>query len=928
MNKLYSYFDAINQFIFKLYLFIIVFFAVWFWYVRSVYWDLMISEFFYNQNDIRVEISNIWLESFSWNIQINWLWAIISNDFYIGQDESILIWNSLTDIDVSIFSWKYLSWVWFVINSWDINISLITDWAPSDGVSIDTDRLQYIIDNKVSYQKVFNTSWVWIDWYATVRQNMTDIDTIANPFSLIQTWDIWTENTDDWLSFGDIEFTEIYASSGNCMNEFIKIRSNIYYSWLVSFYGLWSSSNTINYYLNLSPWQELLITDDISWLIPWSDILVWPTITLTNWWEQLKIIVSGVVLDDIIYSQLKWIQSLFYTENSGDIRIFQTNWPWTPANKCSQVNFTGWIWLCDIDLTTNYLWTGIYDIDLSIVWQYSNICNSWSIWIINSITWTTDSCTSNFQNLLGSNKIEFLQYSGTDLICKDSYIFASNYDIWYVNQYYCPVIPNTWSNNSSSSSPSWNQCIDTRQIMTDCHVKYQWSKVWFFADYNFNIVANIGWTDIQNNTKKYQCYRDMWDGNTLTECNPSGYKYSNPWVYTINLTITENSTSYYCKTSSFVNYPLKADIDKNYSNNFDLQNYISDFCDVYDDIDIIWSFCDGFYTSWFLQSNIVEQYDWPLDLIIYSVLPNPVWSDSLYEEVVLQNLLATNSILDWLILHIWSKKISLSWNIDWSGFKSIIWWLWLVNNGMCIYLKKDNLILDEFCYGSTKEWEIVTLSGQSMTWEDDSIEDDNDNLSWSELDIDIDKAWQEILDLLWLENVVWTIWDDVIIDKELNSLLTSVRLVQADYNICNNWLFPEHCKISTTKSSSSKSTSTMTKTQIDVIVYKHKYYLYKNFNTYLFNQISTWRPFVTEDPTIVWYYDDLLILDNNIWSWYIYTSKDNRSYRYFNNFKQVTSEENNLSLLEITYPWLADYLDEIKTYYINKELINNIKSLK
>lgn len=930
-----SYLYKTSKVLVKFYTFIIVFVAIWFWYIRSVYWwDLIISEFFYNSGDVWVEISNIW-PLFSGNINLVWLWPIVSSDITLDTNQTILIWNNLSDIDVGSI-WLSISWVWLILDDWWVEINLSTDWNLSDKVILDIERLNHILDNQVSYQKVITASGVWQDGYAYVRQNMTNIDIIANPSILVFSGDIWTEDSpfDSWLSYGDIQIIEVWPSSGNCMNEFIKIRSNIYYSWLVSFYGLWSSDRTIDYYLDLSPWQELVITDDISWLIPWPDILVWPTITLTNGWEQLKVIASGTLLDDIIYSNLKWIQSLFYTSNSGEIRLFQTNWLGTPANKCNQVNFTWWIWLCDIDPTIDYIWTGIYDINLDIIWQYDSLCNSGSIRILNGITWSIDTCDISFQNLLGSNKIEFLQYSGVDLICKDIFIFSSNYDIWYVNQYYCPVNISSWSN--SPSTPSENICKNnpTHGALTNCHVKYQWSTVWFFAWYAFNTIAHIEGKDIQNNNKKYNCYRDMWDGNTLSQCNPSGYKYNNPGVYIINLTITDNSSNYYCRTSSFVNYPLKGNMDDDHANYYDLYEYVLDFCSDYssddnypNNIDIIWSFCSGFYDSGFVTSNITPQYTWSIDTIIYSVLPNPVWSDSLYEEIVLQNLLTSTSYLDWLSLHIWSKKINLSWSIwpDW--FKSILWWLGLVNNGMCIYLKKENLLLDEFCYDSVKEWQIVTLSGQIITWEKDLLDKDNDWLSWDILDTDLDKVWQYIIDLLSLENILWDIWSDITIDKELNSLLTSVRLVQDDYTICDEW-WPQHCKISTSKATKSKPKSTMSKYQIEATVYKHKYYLYKNFNSYLYSQISDWRPFVTEDPSIISYFDQLEQLDSRIWSWYVYTSKDNRSYKYFNNFKQSIQKEENITIWDVIYPSLVDYVDQIKTYYINKELIDNIKNLK
>lgn len=936
-----SYLKPLSQTLNRIITIVTIFIALWFWYTGSVYSaDLIISEFFYNQDDIRIEISNIWPTDFSGDIQIDGLWSSYYKNLSLPAFSGIiLLWNTLNNVDLSAI-WSYETNAGFVINSWDIDIKLRINWSIWDEVWLDIVKLWHILTSWVSYQSVYDGG-AWVDWRSITRQNMTDA-AIANPWIIVQNGDIKFDFVDPiWtIKHRDIQIVEIRPSSWNCMNEFIKIRSNIYYSGLVGFYWLGTSTATISYYLNLTPWEELVIVDDISGLMPWPSILVWPTITLTNGGEQLKVIISWDIIDDVIYSSLQWISSLFYTSMSGSSRLFKTNWPWTPANKCNQVNFTWGVWLCDIDVTPNYLGTGAYLLDASIGWQYKHLCSTGSVRILNGATWNLDSCSAAFSTLLGTNKVEFLQYSGSEIICRDVYLFASSYDVWYVNQYYCPIdkVPSsTWSASTDSLQCSENNL----SYMGNCHIQYQWSTLGFFANYNFNFIANIEWKNIQNTNKQYECTWDMGDGNILYECNPSGHRYVDPGVYVISLTIRDNFYHGYCKTSSFVNYPLKTITDASHTNYFDLYNYVVEFCSEHNLKDndttsfienkIIWSFCDEFYASWFIKSNIILPYMGDLTLVISSALPNPIGSDSIYEKITLQNIGQHNVKLDGLSVQIWSKKIALSWVLDSYNTKDIIWGLGLVNNGMCLYLKQSHIIIDEFCYESVKEWEIITLTWlrQNMTWEISDNIDDIEYATWH----DLDNVWQEIIDMLWLEDIVGEVWEDQYIEKDITSLLTSVKLVQEMYTICFESGALLHCKIQTpSKKSKPKSTkkslSTADKYKIESTIYKNKYYLYKNFSNYLLRQLSLRYPFISEDKTIKSYYELVDKMDKKIWSWYIYTSKDNRSYRYLNNFKQTIDESQHISIADILYPWIVQYTQEIKMYYINKELINQIKNIK
>lgn len=126
--------------------------------------------------------------------------------------------------------------------------------------------------------------------------------------------------------------------------------------------------------MDVNAGSDLIIADQLAGMIPSDDILLVPTVTLTNGGELLKVIVSGIVLDEVRYSGLVGAQSLTVTPlySGGAERLFTTNIPGSPPTTCavlpSPVQLTGGLGQCDIKLNTmTYLGTGSYSLSFQTV---------------------------------------------------------------------------------------------------------------------------------------------------------------------------------------------------------------------------------------------------------------------------------------------------------------------------------------------------------------------------------------------------------------------------------------------------------------------------------------------------------------------------------------------------------------------------------
>jgi len=101
-----------------------------------------------------------------------------------------------------------------------------------------------------------------------------------------------------------------------------------------------------------------------------------------------------------------------------------------------------------------------------------------------------------------------------------------------------------------------------------------------------------------------------------------------------------------------------------------------------------------------------------IDLKITSVLPNPLWKDSLWEEIWLLYL----GQFTWLdlstgfYLQKWNTKKYLQWTLYSNQETTITGNFSLPNKAWCVEIGYENHIYDKFCYTEPEEWQKFTIS--------------------------------------------------------------------------------------------------------------------------------------------------------------------------------------------------------------------------
>jgi hypothetical protein len=756
-----------------------------------------------------------------------------------------------------------------------------------------------------------------------------------------ETWEVFTDiqtGTEillpgTGLQYGDIQITEVFPSSGNCLDEFVKLHFSVAYKGIVEIYGLGTSTASVKVGVDVEAWADLIIADQLAGMIPSDAILLVPTVTLTNGGELLKVIVSGIVLDEVRYSGLVGAQSLTVTPlySGGAERLFTTNIPGSPPTTCavlpSPVQLTGGLGQCDIKLNTmTYLGTGSYSLSFQTVWQSLTECDnnvqlSWE-WLINWISHPISNCKLDLQTQLWANIIEFKLYNEEgNLSCYDQFVFATNYDLGIVKQYV-----------SSSSSSSGQSCEANPSNQTDCGLQFQWSKLGFFAGYGFNFVAVLNNKQLSNTQKSYKCSIDMGDGNFLDQCNPPIYIYQTPWVHTVSLDIIDKNTNQLlCKTRTFVNAPIKKteEIDW-YTYWYALNTKLADYCSAVrlnpeEQYEIeeerpscnslsVQEMCKVFASTGYLEDIIPNKQVEDLncdtgvyDLRLYSVLPNPKWSDSIFEQFTLFNSgLSTLSDMSNYTVEVGSKTIQLSGSVNWGSTITYTGGWSLVNNGMCISLVHSSCgIIEKQCYPKVKEGEEFIFN--SLSWE--SI---NNQMSWTSTKARIAKLNNKIaapqFKTTSKKSAELSCTEKISIAKQKEKVkYDKLKLSRANDKI----KYKNSLDLRTIKERIARNNRT----------------LYENMNKLILQTLKAERPSVLEQSSIPAAIQSASYLESLISSGYVYTLKDSlkHTYKYLNNISAYLKKKEKPKPLDVLYPGITEYFELLDRYSIN---VDSIKKLK
>jgi len=96
---------------------------------------------------------------------------------------------------------------------------------------------------------------------------------------------------------------------------------------------------------------------------------------------------------------------------------------------------------------------------------------------------------------------------------------------------------------------------------------------------------------------------------------------------------------------------------------------------------------------------------------VVSVLPNPLWKDSLWEEIWLVSSKSIN-LSSWYYLKIWDKKTYFKNKIKNNNYQLtsnqetfVLWNFGLPNKAACVEIGYENFIFDQFCYTESEEWQ-------------------------------------------------------------------------------------------------------------------------------------------------------------------------------------------------------------------------------
>ena len=786
-----------------------------------IIWDdgSMLSWLKLNYSGVKLSIS----DTKSMNIKLL-SWNNILDTFYVWTSDVQKINNKKTS-----FEKIYSGWVWLVqavqepvnvkpwyfanpgfVDVWNLysqNEDGDTTWWNQNtwNSAVQTKVLNCnIVLNNVSWWIYnFSYSWdffsSWINWYQnniffSSEQNLSIWLTWEN--NLIQwvwidlSWNICTGNfflkkevKNINIFTWTLQINEIHPNKDGNFNEYVELKAvwNISGDYLFSWFS--SSSHTFNSKLVLYSWNIIVFAKSYSWFkYTWNVIL--QNLSLKDNWENLQIITSGQVIDNVDYS--KW-NYLYFTENSWWIKLFNTRWEKTPWYE-------------------NYVkkyYPKQETVNCSIVKQSQQ-----QIW---------NQLKINLDSEISDNKY-----------CWDTYRQIWTYSWWIITWTCNPwfIYLNTWDNNINFQirNLSWdNLCEDSYKItylqkqentknkQLNCYIKIQSKDDYFLSNSSINFITVVNDQEIQNSNTHYVCRYSLSWQVLSNECNPSSLIFS-WWLHKINLSITWDDdktcqTVYYlnlpnentkivsdtykepinstnCLTMNSSNLKLLVDnvlvkyksdttlkkifgsikflfvnkdndfvkksnsnklrqfvqeIDNKYKSDTTLKKIFKPISYLYKK-ESLWTWINietgNYLNTWFLLQTWEKLQTFWSTKIVW-ILPNPIGADK-WREVI---LLSWN-IQSWLYLQIRQKKYKLSkYSLSWNNYL-FTWTFNLLNTSACMNLFNSwNILQDRKCYKNPEVWKYIynftnrVILNKKKIW----------NLKWLKLYF----SWVNIIVRLW-----------------------------------------------------------------------------------------------------------------------------------------------------------------------------------
>jgi hypothetical protein len=661
---------------------------------------------------------------------------------------------------INVKTW-YIANPWFVkVLSWNINVT----WNSQTKKIVQTKVLNCEIKLKNISWEVYNFIYTWnffLSWNNWLKNNIF-VSYWQNLSILINTWNtliqwVWQDlswNICTWNYFVSniqeiikdniftwtLKINEIHPNEDNIFNEYVELKSIWNISWDYIFSWFSSSNHKFSVHLNLYSWNIIVFAKSFSWFkYTWNVIL--ENLSLKDNWENLQILTSGQVIDNVNY--IKW-NYLYFTKNTWWIRIFSTEWEKTPGYENYVKNYykTKENIYCSIVKQSEEQLQNQLKINFTSDIPDNKYCSSSyrQIWIYSwwTITWT---CNPSFIYLnTWSNNINFqIQNLSWEKLCEDDYY------IDYLQQ---------------------KNITENKQL--NCYIKVQSKNDYFLSNSSINFITVVNDKEIQNLNNYYKCsYVLSWQVLS-NDCNPSSLVLS-WWLHKIVLNVKHDDDKT-CQTVYYLNLPSEnTKIISHISreivnptncltmNSTDLQVLVSNIFNKYksnttllkvfnsvkplfisDKIDVVKKSnstklrqfvqeIDNKYKSkitlkkifqpisylynqnkfrsliktWGIIITTWEKTNWSIKIVW--ILPNPIGADKWKEAILL-----SWEMLSWLYLQYRQKKVNLS-NYILSGSNYLFTWTFnFPNTNACIKLFSFwDVLEDKKCYDNVQVWKYI-----------------------------------------------------------------------------------------------------------------------------------------------------------------------------------------------------------------------------
>ena len=226
-----------------------------------------------------------------------------------------------------------------------------------------------------------------------------------------------------------------------------------------------------------------------------------------------------------------------------------------------------------------------------------------------------------------------------------------------------------------SQSSQDNQDVEIEQL--NCSIIIQnekefnpWDKINLAIEFNDQIIQN---------SSSYICNWDWLDNDAKNKCNPTYVLFPESWVFKIEVQVNKNNVI--CNDS----IELVIQKDEKMVEEYPIPEKLKD-------------------TD---SRDLTElEFDYIADTLrLHSLLPNPEWSDSSAEKIVVESYKDDIDSI-WLFVKIWNKSYPL-WipKSVWSNLFEYTDSFWLKNSAACLELHDNKRqTFDKVCYNEAKTW--------------------------------------------------------------------------------------------------------------------------------------------------------------------------------------------------------------------------------